>query len=611
MRIEQDRRPTRERIVSPMKINLQELYTARGAALLTVIMLTFTTLIPLNMQKEPKISGYLSTSGSKIIDSSGAEFGFSGVNWFGFETANYAPHGLWSRSYKEMLDQIKELGYNSIRLPFSNAMLKPGVVPTGIDFRKNPDLEDLTAVEVMDKIVLAAGERGLRIILDNHRSTPGGGPESNGLWYTDEYPESQWIEDWKMLAARYKGNPTVAGVDLRNEPHGACWGCGDTTKDWRLAAERGGNAVLSINPELLIIVEGVAVHDGESYWWGGNLAGAKDFPVRLDVPDKLVYSPHDYPETVHPQSWFSSNDYPKNLSAVWDRTWGYLASEKIAPILIGEFGTKYQTENDKLWLQTLAGYIKQKGLSWTVWSLNPNSGDTGGILLDDWVSVHSEKQEVLVGIQYSAMEALPAPSSFSPSPRITEKPSTPQAKPKADPNPTKAANQTPTIIKVIDHFKAGTLHGWNVFRDRGSTIKIDTSSGKDSKNSMYFTYSIGDSGWGGVEKIYPSPQKWDSYKQLTFNFYGSKTGSRIRVEILDNSATGSTVSTAERFEVVFIDDFQGWRTITLPWSEFTRRSDWQPEGAPNNGLNLTNVWGLSFAPVEGEGWFKVERIQLE
>ncbi|RPI84608.1 MAG: hypothetical protein EHM41_12965 [Chloroflexi bacterium] len=217
----------------------------------------------------------------------------------------------------------------------------------------------------------------------------------------------------------------------------------------------------------------------------------------------------------------------------------------------------------------------------------------------------------VIMLMFTTLVSVPAPSAFSLFPRPKAAPDAPQGKPKANPNPTKAASQPPSVIQVIDHFKAGTLSGWNVFSDSESTTKIEPSSGKDSKYSLHFSYSIGASGRGGVEKIYASPQKWDSYKQLTFNFYGNKTGNSIRVEILDNSAQGSTIDTAERYEVVFIDDFQGWRTITLPWSEFSRRNDWQPEGAQNNGLNLTNVWGLNFAPVEGEGWFKVERIHLE
>lgn len=62
-------------------------------------------------------TGYWHTSGSKILDANNQPVRITGINWFGMETANYAPHGLWSRGYKEMLDQIKSLGYNTIRLP--------------------------------------------------------------------------------------------------------------------------------------------------------------------------------------------------------------------------------------------------------------------------------------------------------------------------------------------------------------------------------------------------------------------------------------------------------------------------------------------------------------
>jgi endoglucanase len=181
---------------------------------------------------------YLHTSGSQILDASNKVVGLSGINWFGFETSNNSPHGLWVRNWEDMLDQIKAQGYNVIRLPFSNAMLKEDVMPSGIDYQKNPDLAELTALQVMDKIIRGANERGIKIILDNHRSTPGGGPESNGLWYTSEYSENDWILDWKKLVWRYKYIPAVIAVDLCNEPYNACWGCGDSARDWRLAAEK-------------------------------------------------------------------------------------------------------------------------------------------------------------------------------------------------------------------------------------------------------------------------------------------------------------------------------------------------------------------------------------
>jgi endoglucanase len=272
-------------------------------------------------EEKPAIPGCLHTSGNKILDSADQEIKLSGLNWFGFETSSNAPHGLGVRNWQSVLAQIKDQGYNVIRFPFSNAMLREGVKPSGINYTANPDLKGLTSLQLMDKIIAEADSLGLKVVLDNHRSTPGAGPESGGLWYTDEYPESKWISDWKDLAVRYKNNGAVIGVDLRNEPYGECWGCGDPSKDWRLAAEKAGNAVLSVDPNLLIIVEGVSGYKNQYTWWGGNLMGAKAYPVRLDVPHRLIYSIHEYPETIYPQAWFSASNYPDNLPAVWDKHW--------------------------------------------------------------------------------------------------------------------------------------------------------------------------------------------------------------------------------------------------------------------------------------------------
>lgn len=377
----------------------------QGLAGLVLCSLLLFQVPDLTTRPQSTTASCLRTSGSKILNASNQEIKLSGLNWFGFETSNQAPHGLWTRNWKSVLNQIKSQGYNVIRLPFSNAMLKPGAKPSGINYTINSDLEGLTSLQLMDKIVEGAEARGLKIILDNHRSTSGGGPESGGLWYTSDYPESRWISDWKRLALRYKNSAAVIGVDLRNEPYGACWGCGDPSKDWRRAAEKAGNAVLSVNPNLLIIVEGVAEYNGHYTWWGGNLMGAKDHPVRLDVPDRLVYSTHEYPETIYPQPWFRDPNYPRNLPSIWDQYWGYLVKENIAPVLVGEFGTRYESEKDQQWLQTFQSYIERNKLSWTFWSLNPNSGDTGGLLLDNWISVHQAKQDILKQIQYPPIES--------------------------------------------------------------------------------------------------------------------------------------------------------------------------------------------------------------
>ena len=197
----------------------------------------------------------LRTSGSRILDAAGQEVRLTGINWFGLETCNFAPHGLWSRSRGELLDVVVSLGSNVIRLPYSNQLFDSLSTPNGIDFHQNPDLKGLSGLEIMDTIINGAAERGIAVILDRHR--PDCGAQSN-LWYTDKVSEEKWISDWRMLARRYKGNGAVIGADLHNEPHGqATWGSGDVRTDWRLAAEKSGNAILEENPDWLIVVEGI------------------------------------------------------------------------------------------------------------------------------------------------------------------------------------------------------------------------------------------------------------------------------------------------------------------------------------------------------------------
>lgn len=53
-------------------------------------------------------AGYWHTSGRQILDAAGQPVRITGINWFGFETGNHVPHGLWARDYKSMIDQMKE-----------------------------------------------------------------------------------------------------------------------------------------------------------------------------------------------------------------------------------------------------------------------------------------------------------------------------------------------------------------------------------------------------------------------------------------------------------------------------------------------------------------------
>jgi endoglucanase len=423
-------------------------------------------------------SGYLHTRGAAVVDASGAVVRIAGVNWFGLETPDNTVDGLWARNYQDMMDQMVSLGFNAIRLPYSSQLVESPVVPSNglINYTLNPDLVGLTGPQIMDKIVAYAGKIGLRIILDRHR--PDNGSQS-ALWYTSQYSEAAWIADWANLAKHYAGNATVIGADLHNEPHDpACWSCGNSADDWHLAAERAGNAILAVNPHWLIVVEGVQSYNNNYYWWGGNLMGAGASPVVLNVADQLVYSAHDYPSSVSGQPWFSAPNYPSNLPGVWDSYWGYLIKDGTAPVLLGEFGSYLATTSDQQWFATMIAYLKSTGAGWTFWSWNPNSGDTGGILNNDWTTVNQTKVQALSTIM-SPIGTQPTPPptpkpTSTPSPVPTPKPTaTPSPKPTPKPTATPKPTPTPSATPSSSPQKIACKVQYTTTSDWGSGFVVD------------------------------------------------------------------------------------------------------------------------------------------
>ncbi|MFK7916519.1 MAG: glycoside hydrolase family 5 protein [Ilumatobacter sp.] len=349
------------------------------------------------------LDGRWSTSGSGLVDADGDPVHIRGVNWFGFETANGAPHGLWQRNLDEMLDQIAELGFNTIRLPFAAEMLDADTPVQGIDQNSNPDLQGLSSLEVMDVFIERAGARGLAIILDRHAL---GFDDRHHLWFDERFAQDRLIEDWELLGERYGDAPNVIGADLYNEPHDeACWGCGDPSVDWKLAAEQATDALHAVEPDWLVFIEGVEESDGASCdgpessdsctWWGGNLSAVLDKPIDVQSMDKVVYSPHEYATSVFRQPWFDDPSFPANMPAIWDRFWGEIETSGTAPVMVGEFGTTLDSEVDAVWLETLMRYLADNDIGFTFWTFNPNSGDTGGILEDDWVTVDAAKLSFL------------------------------------------------------------------------------------------------------------------------------------------------------------------------------------------------------------------------
>ncbi|MBP3755293.1 MAG: cellulase family glycosylhydrolase [Lachnospiraceae bacterium] len=363
---------------------------------------------------------WLTTDGSKIVDMNGNQVWLTGLNWFGYNTGTNLFDGLWNAELESSIVSIADHGFNLMRIPMSAELLldwKKGNYPTAnYNHAYNSNLNSLNSLEIFDYVLTLCEQNGIKVMIDIHSANTDASGHNHPVWYTDKISEDQYIEALKWIADRYKNFDTIVAIDLKNEPHGkpnetphAIWNDSNDANNWKRVAERAGNAILDINPHMLIVVEGIQIYpidpasnnfsstnEGDYYntWWGGNLMAVKDYPI--DFGDEarnsqIVYSPHDYGPLVYQQPWFDGGfTYDSLYNDVWHDYWLYIAEEDIAPILIGEWGGFMSGDNLK-WMEYLRDLIGKENLNHTFWCYNANSGDTGGLVKDDFKTWDDEK----------------------------------------------------------------------------------------------------------------------------------------------------------------------------------------------------------------------------
>ena len=305
----------------------------------------------------------LHTSDHAIVDTAGHRVRLTSVNWYGFDQKDFVAGGLDHASLATIVKEIVDLGVNSVRLPWANETLERNPQVPDYAVKANPQFRGRHAMEVMDAVIRSLADAHIMVILDNHVSRADwccSETDGNGLWYNAEYPETKWLTDWQTMVRRYKSERWVVGADLRNELRNkAAWGGVDPKLDWHAAAERGGNAVLAVNPRLLIMVEGPE--------YSTNFTGFDKLPVRLKIANRLVYSPHAYNIGEHP---FASYDELKQL---YDARAGFLLhTEPGVPLWVGEFGTCQTLDcgANSNWFVMYIRYMKENALAWSYWALN-------------------------------------------------------------------------------------------------------------------------------------------------------------------------------------------------------------------------------------------------
>lgn len=369
---------------------------------------------------DPTTDDWLFVEGNKIVDKDGNEVWLTGINWFGYNTGTNTFDGLWAGDMNTSIQEIANHGFNVIRVPFSAELILQwsiGEYPqANFNQATNDYLVGMDSLQIFEYFLGQARANGLKVIIDIHSAETNASGHMINLWYTEKISRDDYLFALSWMADRYKNDDTIIAYDLKNEPHGkhyegdagAIWN--DSTKDnnWKYVAELAADAVLSKNPNVLVLVEGIEIYpkdikangdyasqneDDYYYnWWGGNLRGVADYPVDLgEYQNKLLYSPHDYGPTVYAQPWFEGDfTYDSLMEDCWYENWLYIHKENIAPLLIGEWGGFMKEPNLK-WMTYMRQLIGEYKLHHTFWCFNANSGDTGGMVLDDFTTWDEEK----------------------------------------------------------------------------------------------------------------------------------------------------------------------------------------------------------------------------
>ena len=143
-------------------------------------------------------------------------------------------------------------------------------------------------------------------------------------------------------------------------------------------------------------------------------------------------------------------------------------------------------------------------------------------------------------------------------------------------------------------------------QDGNVTVGVSTLArgGNDANQVLSGDYQTPAGGYGGFSDNLATAQDWSSFGRLTFWWHASQderpasptAGADITVEIKDG---GPDAEHAELWQATFKDswsqDGSRWKLVSLPFSAFTVRTDYQAgSGATlDKVLSLTSAWGFA------------------
>ena len=229
---------------------------------------------------------------------------------------------------------IKSVGFNLIRIPLHFALfMRDDGTPDGSIGGEGWAL--------LDRVVGWAKEAGLYVIVDIH-AAPGGqtginhddGPGYPLMFYVPKHRENT-VRLWRAIAERYRGNPTILGYDLLNEPIAPYHDTATLNPRLEPFYRRIAEAIRAVDPGRIIFLAG-----GQ---WSSSFA-----MFGPPFADNLAYTYHSF--------WASTkrDSIQRHLN---------FAARHDVPLFLGETG-----ELTDEWNQGFRELHERHGIGWCFWT---------------------------------------------------------------------------------------------------------------------------------------------------------------------------------------------------------------------------------------------------
>lgn len=272
----------------------------------------------------------ISVKGNRFVNADGDTVLFRGIAIS--DPGKLLKEGKWNKGHFE---KVKEIGASIVRMP-----IHP------VAWRKQTHEKYL---DLLEKGVEWCTDMEMYVILDWHSI----GNLQMELFQHPMYntTKRETYEFWKTIAAKFKGNNTVAFYELFNEPtdyHGNLgrmyW------KEWKEINEKIINIIRSYDKETIPLVAG--------FDWAYDLNPVKYNPIEVEG---IGYVSHPY-AFKRSEPW-----EPK-----WEENFGFAASDY--PVFVTEFGI-YLEENKEIdenhYANRIINFMEERGISWCGWVFDP------------------------------------------------------------------------------------------------------------------------------------------------------------------------------------------------------------------------------------------------